>query len=283
MRYKQQDAIDIAEQRYDKWGCQPNGSALFTHGSMLQPVLYAGESAYIKVSFLEDERHAADILALYNGRSSVRLFAHDSEALLLEGCPLGILSDEPSDEMACGILCTVACGLHQAVDMAPCTPNLLTYHERYQFFKRACRQGKVSAEVVNISVLCRIYERIIAETEADWCVLHGDLHPGNILKGERGWLAIDLKGMWGPLAHDYALALCTPDSKWDVVLDKARMERQAERISALSRIDKNLLFLCASAYAGIVTTWCEPSAHQQRWGQLSRMAAELAGMPFRCA
>jgi streptomycin 6-kinase len=47
----------------------------------------------------------------------------------------------------------------------------------------------------------------------DIVALHGDIHHGNILDfGERGWLAIDPKGLIGERGFDYANNFCNPDA-----------------------------------------------------------------------
>jgi streptomycin 6-kinase len=38
-------------------------------------------------------------------------------------------------------------------------------------------------------------------------VLHGDLHPGNVLRSQRGWLSIDCKPLVGEPAFDIATLL----------------------------------------------------------------------------
>ncbi len=48
--------------------------------------------------------------------------------------------------------------------------------------------------------------------ETEKCVLHGDLHHENVLDfGEKGWLAIDPKKLYGDRAFDYANIFCNPD------------------------------------------------------------------------
>ena len=59
----------------------------------------------------------------------------------------------------------------------------------------------------------------------DAVVLHGDLHHGNVLDfGERGWLAIDPKGLLGEAAFDYCNLLCNPSH--ERALAPGRLERQ---------------------------------------------------------
>ncbi|PJN92929.1 3'-kinase, partial [Amaricoccus sp. HAR-UPW-R2A-40] len=55
-----------------------------------------------------------------------------------------------------------------------------------------------------------VARRLLAEDTPSY-VLHGDLHHENIRHHpERGWLAIDPKGLYGDRAYDAANALCNP-------------------------------------------------------------------------
>ena len=50
----------------------------------------------------------------------------------------------------------------------------------------------------------KILRQNLLNAEADTCVLHGDLHLDNILSHKNDWVAIDPKGIRGPLAFDVA-------------------------------------------------------------------------------
>jgi streptomycin 6-kinase len=52
----------------------------------------------------------------------------------------------------------------------------------------------------------------LAASQGPRCLLHGDLHQTNILWDEqRGWLAIDPKGVIGEPAYEFGAALRNPD------------------------------------------------------------------------
>ena len=59
----------------------------------------------------------------------------------------------------------------------------------------------------------------------DVVVLHGDIHHGNVLDGgERGWLAIDPKGLLGERTFDFVNILRNPDAA--AALAPGRFDRQ---------------------------------------------------------
>jgi streptomycin 6-kinase len=45
-------------------------------------------------------------------------------------------------------------------------------------------------------------------------LMHGDFHHYNILKSERGWLAIDPKGVIGPVGYEIGPLMLNPWNKW---------------------------------------------------------------------
>jgi streptomycin 6-kinase len=68
-------------------------------------------------------------------------------------------------------------------------------------------------------------------------VLHGDIHHGNILDaGQRGWLAIDPKGLIAERGFDFANMFCNPDLKTAVA--PRRLARQASVVAEAADLDR---------------------------------------------
>jgi streptomycin 6-kinase len=57
-------------------------------------------------------------------------------------------------------------------------------------------------------------------------LIHGDFHHFNILSSERGWLAIDPKGVIGPAGYEVGPLMLNP---WDNSMDGTRFEVRAKR------------------------------------------------------
>jgi streptomycin 6-kinase len=86
------------------------------------------------------------------------------------------------------------------------------------------------------------------------CVLHGDLHHGNVLDfGARGWLAIDPKGLIGGRGFDFANILCNPDS--EIATSPGRMVCQIDVVAEAARLDPARLLRWVLAYAGLSAAW----------------------------
>lgn len=62
--------------------------------------------------------------------------------------------------------------------------------------------------------------------EGDVRLLHGDFHHFNILSSERGWLAIDPKGVIGPAGYEIGPLMLNP---WIKPMDRDRFKVQAKR------------------------------------------------------
>ena len=85
-------------------------------------------------------------------------------------------------------------------------------------------------------------------------VLHGDIHHGNILDfAERGWLAIDPKGVMGERCFDYANLFCNPDHQ--TATAPGRLARQIEVVADAAGMDRRRLLQWVLAWAGLSATW----------------------------
>jgi len=89
----------------------------------------------------------------------------------------------------------------------------------------------------------------LAESQRTRCLLHGDLHQANILfDDQRGWLAIDPKGVVGEPAYEFGAMLRNPK----VELAKRRVAIIAERLG----LDRKRVEAWAYAQAVLSAVWC---------------------------
>ena len=112
------------------------------------------------------------------------------------------------------------------------------------------------AAIAHGGVLARadmIARELLAEPREP-CVLHGDLHHGNVLDGgERDWLAIDPKGLLGERAFDFANIFCNPTHA--IAMAPGRLERQLRVVANAARLDELRLLRWIAAYAGLSAAW----------------------------
>jgi streptomycin 6-kinase len=85
-------------------------------------------------------------------------------------------------------------------------------------------------------------------------VLHGDIHHGNVLDfGERGWLAIDPKGLLGERTFDFVNILRNPDP--EIALAPGRFARQVRLIAEFANVDRARLLGWTIALTGLSAAW----------------------------
>jgi streptomycin 6-kinase len=85
--------------------------------------------------------------------------------------------------------------------------------------------------------------------------LHGDLHHDNIVHGQRGWLAIDPKGVLGDPGFDAANLFYNPLDRDALCLDPERIARLAQTFSATLRQDPRRVLDHAFAYGCLSAAW----------------------------
>ncbi|MBA3953946.1 phosphotransferase [Candidatus Dependentiae bacterium] len=109
-----------------------------------------------------------------------------------------------------------------------------------------------------------IFARQLAEqllqTAQESYLLHGDLHHGNILfSNQKGWIAIDPKGIAGELAYEVGAFIRNPFP--ELILQAHAQEiiaRRLNQFSELLHIDRTRLARWAYVQAIIATCWaCE--------------------------
>ncbi len=182
------------------------GNPLQGNVSFVARAITAGGSEVIlKIGFPHpDSQHESAALAHWDGRGAVRMIDYDSErrALLLARCaPGNNLWDEPEDT-ATEAIAGVLEGLWE-------TPGP---SEPFQTLSSAARiwSKDLSAayERAEHPFELEIFEEAIAfmatvrPPRCDDVVLHQDLHGGNVLRRDDGWVAIDPKPLVGERAFD---------------------------------------------------------------------------------
>ena len=107
----------------------------------------------------------------------------------------------------------------------------------------------------------KIFERVesvLPELFADENVklIHGDFHHFNILLSERGWLAIDPKGVIGPAGYEIGPLMINP---WGSISDgisfKAQTKRRMSILSERVGWEQETILNWATAHAVLSTWW----------------------------
>lgn len=194
----------IVDELLARWKCVPDGDVLHGGVGVIVPVRRgAGQAAVLKVSVPHpDNANEPEAYAAYGGRGAVLLHERDDDrfAMLLERARTSTLAElEDGDEVV-----AVAGRINHrlAVPAPPGLPRLQDQADVWeeQLHKDAAELAPALPRRVVDAAIATVRE--LGRTQPDTLV-HGDLHPGNILRAHREpWLAVDPKGRAGDPAYD---------------------------------------------------------------------------------
>ena len=233
-----------------RWDLVPDGEPITTPSSFLLPVRHNGVPAMLKIAREEEERRGGAVMAWWKGDGAARVLAQHRPALLLERAngPRSLMAMVAAgqDDEASRILCEVAMRLHAPRRGPP--PELVPLTRWFEALSPAARtHGGLFARADTVA------QALLADPR-DVVVLHGDIHHGNVLDGgERGWLAIDPKGLLGERTFDFVNILRNPDAA--AALAPGRFERQVEVIAAAASVERQRLLDWMLAFAGLSAAW----------------------------
>jgi streptomycin 6-kinase len=236
-----------------RWRLEPDGAAIETPSSWLLPVHRDRCAAMLKVLKPScDERNAAGLLRYLSGDGAVRLYEADEDALLLERAngsrSLVTMAISGRDAQAAEILAETVAKLH-ARRNCRLLPELTPLKQ--QFSPLYAHAG-----MMPLLSRCAAVARGLLATERELVPLHGDLHHENVLDGgQRGWLAIDPKALFGERTYEVANLLCNPSAHADIVHQPGRMRWLAELYAARLRLDLQRVLAFALAHAGLSASW----------------------------
>jgi streptomycin 6-kinase len=258
------------------WKLAQDGEAFTTgkSGSLLLPVLCDGAPAILKIAVGEEETRGGAMMDWYAGYGAAKVIAHDGPALLLERLAgqrdLSAMARSGQDDEATEIICSVVTKLHAPKERVP-PENLVPMQIRFrQLDPAALRYGGILTK-------CAIAARDLLAQPESIVPLHGDIHHGNILDGgERGWLAIDPKGVFGERGFDYANLFRNPDA--GIAGERGRLQRRAKIVARAAGLEPKRLMTWILAYAGLGAAWTMDSGGQDEAGlAIARIAAAELG------
>lgn len=153
--------------------------------------------------------------------------------------------------MATRILCqTIAC-LHEPRTSSP--PPVVDLQEWFRDLET--QASRYRGPFLRAAEVAR---KLLAEPREE-VVLHGDIHHDNVLDfGERGWLAIDPKGLRGERAFDYANIFCNPDlacAEPPVAVRPEVFRRRLDVVVECSGLDRRRLLEWIIAWTGLSAVW----------------------------
>jgi streptomycin 6-kinase len=179
-------------------------------------------------------------LEQWDGNGAVRVLARDGNAILLERAGQTLRSLVTDDASATQVMCDAAHRLHtnSPKDLDD-FPTLKTWFS--SLF------GDTTSRFDQVRVIA---DRLL-EHSTPPVLLHGDLHHENVLNGgDRGWLAIDPKGILGAREFDYCNIFTNWTPQEAIGHFDARLDLVA-RVASIDRIDLLRWIASWSALSGI--------------------------------
>ena len=202
-----------------------------------------------------DEWHAGEILQAFDGNGAVRVYEHAPGAMLLEelrpGAPLVRVALDRSDDTATERLVDVIQRMHAA----HLPPNCATVAKWGDGFARYLESGDNQLPGALVERAGALYAELCS-LQATTRLLHGDLQHYNVLWDEqRGWLAIDPKGVVGELEYEIGAAMRNPVERPDLFASRARIERRLDVLVRALNLDYMRALSWTFAQAVLSAIW----------------------------
>jgi streptomycin 6-kinase len=256
-----------------RWGLQPDGAPIVTPSSKLLPVRRAGEAAMLKAAMHPEEIAGHALMDWWGGQGAARLLAAEGDAVLLERVTgprsLEAMAGRGQDDETMRVLCGAAAALH-APRPASIPATLVPLARWFRALAPTARKrGGVFGKALSTA-------NALLDDPLEVRPLHGDIHHGNVLDGgDRGWLAIDPKGLKGDRGYDYANMICNPGP--EPSQDPARVARRIEIVAEASGLGRTRLLKWLLAYCGLSAAWTLDGDWDGDAGPALRIAEMAAG------
>ncbi|MDQ6652196.1 MAG: phosphotransferase [Acidobacteriota bacterium] len=202
-----------------------------------------------------DEWRSGEILEAFDGKGFARVYEYVDGAVLLErlrpGTSLAQMAVRGNDDEATNIL---ACIMQQ---MSPREPPkaCATIQDWAKAFERylATSDDQVPRDLVENAH--QLYSHLGA-TQRQPKLLHGDLQHYNVLfDSERGWLAIDPKGVIGEIEYEIGAVLRNPFERPDLFASRSTIERRLNQFASSLNFDVRRALAWGFAQAVLSAIW----------------------------
>ncbi|QBF28071.1 3'-kinase [Pseudomonas tructae] len=233
-----------------RWELIADGEPIITHSSHLLPVLYRGKAAMLKVAHEPEEQFGALLMKWWDGNGAAAVLQHADHGLLLERAQgpnsLTAYAEQGRDAEATRILCAAIARLH-APRHKPLPPLVELRPWFAGLWPAAEQQGGLYQSCADIA-------RQLLDSPQEECVLHGDIHHANILDfGEKGWLAIDPKRLYGERAFDYANLFCDPSHA--IATNPVLFHQRLQIVCQVADLPRQRMLQWIIAWGGLSAAW----------------------------
>jgi streptomycin 6-kinase len=209
----------------------------------------------LKPGAAQEEGRGGRLLAWYSGDGAATVFDSHNDTLFMEWLDGGTLGDAVRaghDEEGTIAICTVVSNLHRPRPEAP--RDLLPLTERFRpLFETEMRAWPHTARDLYArasGIALKLFDR-----PAPQVPLHGDLHHDNILSSDRGWLAIDPKGLLGDPVYEVANIFRNPVDATHLAANPRRIAALTETFEARLGFPRKRVLGYAAAHSALSACW----------------------------
>jgi streptomycin 6-kinase len=205
-----------------------------------------------------DEWRSGEVLSEFDGRGVVRVYEHVAGAVLLErltpGSSLIDLVLSGRDEEATAIVASVIRAMAPAKIGSPTSlhPTVQDWGTAFAWYAST---GDRRISSVLVSDAHRLYDEL-CRSQTGARLLHGDLQHSNILfDHQRGWVAIDPKGLIGEAEYEIGAALRNPHEAPSLFMSPATIDRRIRQFASELDFDATRALSWAFAQAALSAVW----------------------------
>jgi streptomycin 6-kinase len=251
-----------------------------TEGSVLGFGLHNANPVVLKVSSFSDERNSGAVLQAFQGAGTVRVYEADQGAVLMErldpATELVELVRAGRDDEATDILAKTI-SLMANHEPPPDCPTLFDWVLGFDRYVSEHSDGPVSLHLAHEAA--EVY-RALAATQGQTILLHGDLHHYNVLfDSNRGWVAIDPKGVVGELEYELGAIIRNPVELPDSYISRAVVERRLKQLTDALGLNYDRALRWTFAQAVLSAIWdVEDGATVKPDHPCLRLAEVISGM-----
>ncbi|MCA1577033.1 MAG: phosphotransferase [Acidobacteria bacterium] len=208
-----------------------------------------------------DELHSGAVLRAFDGDGAVRVYESEVGAVLLErldpGEELVNLVKRGADDEATTILAQVIAKLANHTAPAVC-PTIGDWGRGFDRYLQSGDQ-QIPHDLVRKA---QLLFHDLAASQRTTMLLHADLHHYNVLLDrQRGWTAIDPKGLVGDLEYEVGALLRNPFEVPELFANRNTVERRLEILTTLLSLDYTRALKWSFAQAVLSAVWTVEDDH----------------------
>jgi streptomycin 6-kinase len=214
----------IIKECEQKWDIRVREPFVLSYNYVAPAELSNGSLAVLKIGFPGDKEFKTEIeaLELFNGEGVCKLLEADKQnsTILIEKITPGIpLSSIDNDDEATKILTTVIKKIHKPLSEPHVFIAVEEWATAISEYMKKYKNGNGLLPMTLVNKANDLFKYLIA-TSAEPVLVHGDLHHDNVLlSADRGWIAIDPKGVAAEPAYEVAAMIRNPYQKLKNIKD----------------------------------------------------------------